>query len=72
MIWAANKVAMLEPREWPHTKTDDPDLLTLHFAYSKTALHGKLMLMLITSLTQVGSLFLVYLKTVGEHNSTTR
>ena len=68
MIWAANKVAMLEPREWPHRKTDDPDLLTLHFAYSKTALHGKLML--ITSLTQVGSLFLVYLSENRLENTT--
>ena len=31
---AANKVAMLEPREWPHRKTDDLDLLTVHLAYS--------------------------------------
>ena len=31
-------MAILEPREWPHRKTGDPDLLTLLLAYSKTAL----------------------------------
>ena len=42
VISAAKEEAMPEPRECPHKKTEEPDLLMLHLAYSKTALHGKL------------------------------